>query len=165
MKLQHRCEWISKIPLCGWQAWKNWFFIITIFLARAIFWLFSDLMDQRMAGGKKIIIIKNHFFHARQQHKGIFVIHSLLCCNFMTSFPELLMATTIQGVEIFCWKSACVVLFYMQNSNFGGASESERIGFVLATKMIWDKQRLCLKRKVSRNHRYLCTSLRYSSTL
>ena len=46
----------------------------------------------------------------------------------MTTFPELLMAATIPGVEIFSWKSACVVIFYMLNSNFGGASESERLG-------------------------------------
>ena len=29
----------------------------------------------------------------------------------MTTFPELLMAATIPGVEIFSWKSACVVIF------------------------------------------------------
>ena len=35
------------------------------------------------------------------------------------------MAPTIPGVEIFSQKSACVVFFYMQNWNFGGASETE----------------------------------------
>ena len=74
---------------------------------------FPDLMDQKMAGAKKVVKIKNQFFHARQPRKGIFEIHSLLCCNFMTSFLELLMAATIPGVENFSWKSACVVFFYM----------------------------------------------------
>jgi len=41
------------------------------------------------------------------------------------------MAAGIPGVGIFSWRSACVVFFYMQNWSFGGASESERTGFVL----------------------------------
>ena len=41
------------------------------------------------------------------------------------------MAPSIPGVEIFIWKSAWVVFFNMQNLNFRGAPESERIGFVL----------------------------------
>ena len=32
---------------------------------------FSDLMDQKRAGAKKVVIIKNQFFHARQLRKGI----------------------------------------------------------------------------------------------
>ena len=32
-----------------------------------------------MAGGKKIVMIKNQFFHARQPRKGIFIIHSHRC--------------------------------------------------------------------------------------
>ena len=88
-------------------------------------------MDQKMAGAKKVVKIKNQFFHAHQPRKGIFEIHLLLGCFFMTSFPELLMAATIPGVEIFCWKSAWVVFFYMQNWNFGGAPESGRTGLAL----------------------------------
>ena len=44
----------------------------------------SDLMDQKMAGVNKIVMIKNQFFHARQPHKGIFEIHSHRCCDFTT---------------------------------------------------------------------------------
>ena len=33
-------------------------------------------------------------------------------------------------------KTACVVFFYMQNSNFGGTSESERTGFVLICNFV-----------------------------
>ena len=87
---------------------------------------------QKIAGAKKVVKIKNQFFHARQPCKGIFEIQSHWCCNFMTFFPELLMAASIPGVEIFSWKSACVVFFNMQNLNFRGAPESERTGFVLA---------------------------------
>ena len=86
---------------------------------------------QKMAGAKKVVRIKNQFFHARQPRKGIFEIYSLLGCFFMTSFPKLLMAATIPGLEIFCWKSAWVVFFYMQNWNFGGAPESGRTGLAL----------------------------------
>ena len=54
-----------------------------------------------MAGAKKVAKIKDQFFHACQPRKGIFEIHLLLGCFFMTSFPELLMAAAIPGVEIF----------------------------------------------------------------
>ena len=47
------------------------------FLAPALFWpIFLDLMDQKMAQSKKVVIIKNQFFHARQPRKGIFEIRS-----------------------------------------------------------------------------------------
>ena len=62
---------------------------------------FSDLMDQKRAGAKKVVIIKNQFFHARQLRKGIFEIHSHRCSDFNTFFPELLMASTIPGFEFF----------------------------------------------------------------
>ena len=86
---------------------------------------------QKIARAKKVFNIKNQFIYAHQPRKGIFKIHSHQHCNFITFFPELLMAASIPGVEIFSWKSACVVFFNMQNSNFRGAPESERTGFVL----------------------------------
>ena len=46
-------------------------------------------------------------------------------------FTELLMAASIPGVEIFSKKSACVVFFNMQNSNFMAAPESETFGLAL----------------------------------
>ena len=58
-------------------------------------------MDQKMARAKKVVILKNQFFHACQPRKGIFEIYPLLGCFLMTSFPELLMAAAIPGVEIF----------------------------------------------------------------
>ena len=45
---------------------------------------FPDLMDQKMAGAKKVVIVKNQFFHACQPRKGIFEIHSHRSCNFVT---------------------------------------------------------------------------------
>ena len=54
-----------------------------------------------MTGAKKFDKIKNQFFHARQPCKGIFEIYLLLGCFLMTSFPELLIAAAIPGVEIF----------------------------------------------------------------
>ena len=50
-----------------------------------------------MAGSNKVFKTKNQFFHARQLRKGIFEIHR----DLTTFFPELLMAATIPGVEIF----------------------------------------------------------------
>ena len=47
------------------------------FLAPVIFWsIFLDLMDQKMAGSKKVVKTKNQFFHARQPREGIFEICS-----------------------------------------------------------------------------------------
>ena len=46
------------------------------------------------------------------------------------------MATGIPGVEIFSLKSACVVFFNMQNSNFMAAPESETYGFALLLKVL-----------------------------
>ena len=37
VKIQKLLERISNIPSRGWRAWKNWFFILTTFLARGIF--------------------------------------------------------------------------------------------------------------------------------
>ncbi len=54
-----------------------------------------------MAGAKKVVITKNHFFHACQLRKGIFEIHSQQNCNFITFSLGLLMAYSIPGVEIF----------------------------------------------------------------
>ena len=36
-KTQWRCDQISNIPSRGWRACKNWFFMLTTFLARGIF--------------------------------------------------------------------------------------------------------------------------------
>ena len=47
------------------------------FFAPVIFWpIFLDLMDQKMTRSKKVVIIKNQFFHARQPREGIFEICS-----------------------------------------------------------------------------------------
>ena len=37
---------------------------------------------EKMAGAKKVVNIKNQFFHARQPREGIFDIHSHWCCIF-----------------------------------------------------------------------------------
>ena len=34
--------------------------------------LSQDIMDQKLAGAKKVAKEKNHFFHARQPREGIF---------------------------------------------------------------------------------------------
>ena len=46
------------------------------------------------------------------------------------------MAASIPGVQIFSWKSACVMCFNVQNSNFRVAPESERTGFVLLDTLV-----------------------------
>ena len=80
---------------------KKLIFYRNNFLGSSYFFLlFSDLMDQKMARANKVVTIKNQFFHAHQPRKGIFEIHSQRCCNFVTFFPEILMAASIPGVEI-----------------------------------------------------------------
>ena len=37
VKIQHWCEQILNVPSRGWQACKNWFFMLTTFLARGFF--------------------------------------------------------------------------------------------------------------------------------
>ena len=58
-------------------------------------------MDQKIAEAKKVVKTKNQFFHVRQPRKENFEIESYWCCDFMTFVPELLMAASIPGVEIF----------------------------------------------------------------
>ena len=38
--------------------------------------IFLDIMDQKMPRAKKVIKVKNQFFHARQPRKRIFEIRS-----------------------------------------------------------------------------------------
>ena len=72
---QVQYERILKISLHGWLNFEcNNFFgssHLSIF--------FSYLMDRNMARVKKVVIIKNQFFHGRQPCEGIFEI---LCCIF-----------------------------------------------------------------------------------
>ena len=93
---------------------KTQIFWVYDFLVLVIFWSISNISwIEKWARSKKVVIIKNQFFHARQPRKRIFEIHSHWCCDFTTFFPELLMAASIPGVEIFSEKSACVVFFNM----------------------------------------------------
>ena len=125
--------WMDFRSSFSWLMGKNkLIFGVKNFLGSGYFLtFFSNLMDHKKGGVKKGVKTKNQFFHAHQPRKGIFEIHSHRSCNFVTFFLELLMAASIPGVEIFSWKSACVVFFNMQNLNFRGAPESERTGFAL----------------------------------
>ncbi len=99
------------------------------FLVPVIFWSISNISwIKKWARSKKIVIIKNQFFHARQRNFWNLFTSGLFL---MTFFPELLMAATIPGIEFFSWKSAWIVFLNMQNANFRGASESERTKCVL----------------------------------
>ena len=60
--LQHRCECIIKIPLRGWRAWKNWFFIITIFLPPAIFWSIRSEKRSKNSSSQKNCYDKKSVF-------------------------------------------------------------------------------------------------------
>ena len=44
------------------------------FLFEPIFDLFSNMMDQKMTRAKKVVNLKNQFFHPRQPREGIFDI-------------------------------------------------------------------------------------------
>ena len=54
-KLWFCCVLKSKIFAHGWQAWKNWFFILLTFLAGVTFWsIIFGKNDQKMTQAKKI---------------------------------------------------------------------------------------------------------------
>ena len=56
---------------------KRRFFGIYDFLAPVIFWpIFSNIMDQKIARSKKVVIPKIQFFHACEPYEGIFEIRS-----------------------------------------------------------------------------------------
>ena len=78
-------------------------------------------MDQKMTGAKKVICVKNQFFHARQSHEEIFVIYSLIpwsyfhdcflklrqviskLCDF---FQKFFLAQTTTNAKIYEWLDA-----------------------------------------------------------
>ena len=71
--------------------------------------IFSDLMDQKMAGAKKVVIIKNQFFHARQACEGIFEICSHWCCIFTIFGQSFKWPPVIQEIKFFDWKLVGIV--------------------------------------------------------
>ena len=76
-KNYYGCEPILKIlsRTCS-TGMKRVIFGTYEFLAPVLFWpVFSDILDQKMARSKKVVIIKNQFFHARQPREGIFEIY------------------------------------------------------------------------------------------
>ena len=119
-----RCEWISKIPFRSWQAWKNWFFVLRLL------WLLpffdpSHLNEWSKKGpSQKSYYNETSVFSCLTTTKNNFWNPYSPVLYFENFFLELLLAATIPGVEIFNWKSACVVFFNMQNWNFRAASES-----------------------------------------
>ena len=103
-----------------------------IFLVPVIFWSISNISwIEKWARSKKVVIIKNQFFHAYQPRKRIFEIHSQLGCNFITFFPRASKGRQYSRSWKFQLKISLCSVFYMQNWNFGGTSESERTRFVL----------------------------------
>ena len=75
VKIRHRCEQISNILSRGWRACKNWFFMLTTFLAWGIFSIHQiKKKGQKKARAKKIFVSKNQFCQAHQPCKGIFEI-------------------------------------------------------------------------------------------
>ena len=51
-------------------------------MAPIILWsIFKDLMDQKLTGAKKVTLLKNQFFHARQPREKTFEFCS--CCGFI----------------------------------------------------------------------------------
>ena len=94
LKKRPQYERTSKIHSRGWQAWRNWFFTLTNFLDPVIYWSFFKISwIEKMTGAKKVIKVKNQFFHARQPREGIFKIHSYwglifttVCLNFEQLF-------------------------------------------------------------------------------
>ena len=77
VKIRPQYDWISKIPSRGWQAWKTWFSTLMTFLDSVIFrYFFKISWIKIMTGAKKIIKVKNQFFHACQPREWIFEVGS-----------------------------------------------------------------------------------------
>ena len=93
VKIRPQYDWISKIPSRGWQAWKTWFSTLMIFLDSVIFrYFFKISWIKKMTGAKKVIKVKNQFFHACQPLEGIFEIQSYwgrIFTTYTLNFEEL----------------------------------------------------------------------------
>ena len=95
-KIRPQYGWISKIPSHGRRAWNNLFLTSISFLAPVIFWSFFKISwIKKMAGAKKVVKLKNQFFHARQPRKIIFdictywgLIFIIVWPNFEQLFPN-----------------------------------------------------------------------------
>ena len=89
LEIRPQYERISKIHLHGWEAWKNWFLIPMNFLDPVIFWSFFKISwIKKMSGAKKVVKLKNQFFHACQPHKIIFDICTYLGLIFIIVLPN-----------------------------------------------------------------------------
>ena len=90
-KLQFCCVQKSKISARGWQAWKNWFFILLTFLAGVTFWsIIFEKNDQKITRAKKNLRPKNHFCHTFLPHKNFWnpcLIFKLFCQSFVIAAP------------------------------------------------------------------------------
>ena len=79
----------QKLPRVVDRQKKTDFFILTTFLAPAIFQsMSSEKLGQKVAGAKKVVKIKNQFFHGVQPREGIFEIRSHWCCIFTIFGPS-----------------------------------------------------------------------------
>ena len=75
VKIQHRCEQISNIPSHGWRSCKNWFFMLTTFLALGIFSIHDIWKEIKKWPGPIIFFVsKNQLCRVRQPCKRIFEI-------------------------------------------------------------------------------------------
>ena len=101
MKLQCWCEWISKIPLHGWRAWKNWFLMLKTCLVPAIFWPFFLIWWIKKWPEPKKLLKQKIIFSCLSTTQRNFWIPFTPVLYFQNFFPELLMAAGIPGVEIF----------------------------------------------------------------
>ena len=86
------------LSIVSWNYFKGWLTLLidkckSIFDVKNFFGsgyfltFFSDLMDQKMGGAKKVVKTKNQFFHV-YQCKGIFEFPSHRCCIFRTLFQS-----------------------------------------------------------------------------
>ena len=97
MKIRPRYELISKILSRDWRAWKNWFLVLTTFLARVIFW--SIIFEKRSKKGrnKKIFGIQKSVLSGPSVMQRNFLKYVLY---FQTFLQELQMAASIPILRI-----------------------------------------------------------------
>ena len=66
---------------------------------------------EKMAGAKKVVKMKNHFFHARQPREGIFDVCSPWCCIF-TLFVRTWNGSCFTNFENWCLKMKFIGLYH-----------------------------------------------------
>ena len=85
-KTQWMCDQISNILSHGWRAWKNWFFRLTTFLARVIFWSIIFEKRSKMGSNKNFFGVQKSVLSGpsamQRNFWNMYCIFKLFCRSF-----------------------------------------------------------------------------------